>query len=246
MNKSKKILVILFVVVIIAVIIFGYLYFAGIYPSIKGYQTQVYFSEVSGLKTGSPIMVRGIEKGKVNSVTMAANSENVCVRITLAHDIIITEDTKFAIRSLSYFGTDRILTVTPGKGQVASKTTKFYGTNEVVELERFFIGLDNIITQLESIPITTELKKLKTELYVKLDTLTSAFSMPLVMMSEQMRDLVVKFDTLGDLLKQEGTVKKLMTSEELYQEIRDTNQKLRALLDDIKANPKKYFTVKIF
>lgn len=246
MSKSRKVLVIIFIVIILLVIVFGYLYFAGIYPGIQGYHTEVYFNEVSGLKTGSPVFVRGIEKGKINSVKLFGKGDIVCVKITLDKDIVLTEDTKFAIRSLSYFGTDRILTITPGKAQAISKTTKFYGTNEVIELERFFIGLDKIITQLDSVPITTELKELKTELYSKLDTLTKAFSMPLIMMSDQIQALVIKLDTLGELLKQEGTVKKLMTSEELYQEVRDTNQKLRELLQDIKANPKKYFTVKIF
>lgn len=246
MNKPKKIMVAMFVIIILLVIVMGYLYFSGIYPGIKGYHTEVYFKEVSGLKTGSSIQVRGIEKGKVNSVDLYGKGDIVCVKITLDKDVILTEDTKFSIRSLSYFGTDRILTITPGQGPPASKTTQFFGTNEVIELERFFIGLDNIVAQLESVPITTELKAIKNELYLKLDTLTKAFSMPLVTMSEQISELVVKLDTLGDLLKQEGTVKKLMTSEELYQEVRDTNQKLKELLADIKANPKKYFTVKIF
>ncbi|MBS4016249.1 MAG: MCE family protein [Candidatus Latescibacteria bacterium] len=246
MNKSRKIFVVFFIVIVLIIIVFGYLYLAGIYPGIKGYQTKIYYSEVSGLKTGSQVIVRGIEKGKVNSVELVGKSDKVCVQITLDKDVVLTEDTEFAIRSLSYFGTDRILTVTPGNGPIASKDAEFYGTNEVIELERFFIGLDKIIAQVESIPITTELKDLKTELYSKLDALTTAFSMPLVVMSAQMQDLVIKLDTLGNLLKQDGTVKKLMTSEELYQEVRDTNQKLRELLEDIKVNPKKYFTVKIF
>jgi formylmethanofuran dehydrogenase subunit A len=70
--------------------------------------------------------------------------------------------------------------------------------------------------------------------------------MPLVDMTKQLEALVIKLDTLGEFLKQEGTVKKLMTSEELYQEVRDTNQKLKELLEDIKTNPKKYFTIKVF
>lgn len=246
MNKSRKIFVAVFVLIILLIIVMAYLYFAGIYPGIKGYQAEVYFSEISGLKTGSPVLVRGIEKGKVNSIDYSGKDDIVCVRITLEKDITLTEDTKFAIRSLSYFGTDRILTVTPGKAQLAAKGTKFYGTNEVIELERFFISLDKVIAQLESVPISAELKGIKTELYVKIDSLTKAFAMPLLSMSSEISELVIKLDTLGDLLKQEGTVKKLMSSEELYQEVRDTNRQLKELLQDIKTNPKKYFTIKIF
>jgi ABC-type transporter Mla subunit MlaD len=246
MNKSKKITVIIFVIIAILIVVFGYLYLSGIYPTIHGYKTKIYFKEVSGLKIGSPVYIRGMEKGKVNKIVITDDCQSVQVLVTLDKSIKLTEDTKFAIRSLSYFGTDRILTVTPGTGAEVSGVATFYGDNEVIELEKFFISLDNVITKLESIPITTELTELKTELYSKFDTLAKGFSMPLVDMTKQLEALVIKLDTLGEFLKQEGTVKKLMTSEELYQEVRDTNQKLKELLEDIKTNPKKYFTIKVF
>lgn len=246
MNKSKRVYVLVFIAIGLLICVFGYLYLSGIYPGIYGYKTQVYFKEVSGLKTGSVVYIRGMEKGKVNKVLLTNDNQMVRVEITLDRSVKLTKDTKFAIRSLSYFGTDRILTVTPGVGEIVSNTTTFYGVNEVIELESFFISLDKVIAKIESMPIIDELQELKTELYNKFDTLTKGFSMPLYEMTNQIQELVIKLDTLGKFLKQEGTVNKLMTSEELYQEVRDTNQKLKELLEDIKTNPKKYFTIKIF
>lgn len=246
MSKSKRYGVIMFVVVIILIIIFSYLYLSGQFPKKPGYKVNVYFKEVSELKKGSLVVVRGLEKGKVNSIDLTDDNQMVRVQITIDKDVKLTEDTKFAIRSLSYFGTDRYLSVTPGIGNLASNTTKFYGTNEVIQLENFFIQFERLITRVESLPIEQNIQEIKAELYGKIDTLTKAFTYPIVDVARQIDFLVKRLDSLTVYLEQEGTVKKLMTSEELYQEIRDTNQKLKALLDDIKANPKKYFTVKIF
>lgn len=246
MNKSKRLIVIIFVIIAVLIIIFGYLYLAGIYPKISGYKIEVSFPEVSGLKSGSSVYIRGMEKGKVKKIELANDCQKVRVEIILDKSVKLTEDTKFAIRSLSYFGTDRILTVTPGTGPVAPKTTKFNGINEVIELEKLFIGLDNLMTKIESMPIIPELKAIKNELLGKFDTLAKGFSAPIMGITDQLVLLVAKLDTLGNYLKQEGTVKKLMTSEELYQELRATNQKLQELLEDIKTNPTKYFNIKIF
>lgn len=246
MNKSKRASVIIFIICALLIGIFGFLYLTGVYPGFRGYTVQVHFSEVSGLKTGSMVYIRGMEKGKVRKIELADDCQMVQVDIELDKNIQLTDDTKFAIRSLSYFGTDRILTVTPGLGNAVSNQTKFYGTNEVIELESFFVRFDKIIAELESIPIIDGLKDLKTELFNKFDTLADGFSVPLTEMTNQIEAMVIKLDSLGDFLKQEGTVKKMMTSEELYNEVRSTNFKLQELLEDIKTNPKKYFTIKIF
>lgn len=246
MDKSKRIVVFIFVIIAVLIILFGYLYLAGIYPKISGNTIEVYFSDVSGLKPGSSVYLRGMEKGKVKKIELSNDCQLVRVQVILDKSVKLTEDTKFAIRSLSYFGTDRILTITPGIGPQALKTTKFNGVNEVIELEKFFIGLDNLMAKIESIPIVPELKSIKNELLSKFDTLAKGFSAPMVGIIDQLALLVAKLDTLGNYLKQEGTVKKLMTSEELYQELRVTNLKLQELLQDIKTNPRKYFTVKIF
>jgi len=63
---------------------------------------------------------------------------------------------------------------------------------------------------------------------------------------EKVEDVVVKLDSLSLLFKGDGTVGKLLTSDDLYEEIRETNQSLKALIEDIKENPKKYINIKVF
>jgi len=48
------------------------------------------------------------------------------------------------------------------------------------------------------------------------------------------------------LVKGDGSVGKLLKSDELYEEIRATNQALKALIQDINENPKKYLQIKVF
>jgi phospholipid/cholesterol/gamma-HCH transport system substrate-binding protein len=245
-RTSKRVIVLIFVVIALLIIIFGYLYLASIYPGVHGYKAVVYFTEVSGLKSGSPVYIRGMEKGKVASVDIIDNGQMVRIQIILDKSIKLTQDTKFTIRSLSYFGTDRILTVTPGTGPEVSANTKFYGVNEVLELEEFFLKFDKLVTKLDSMQIDNELNRLKKELFAAIDTIAKGIQMPMSEVTKQLEALVIRFDTLSAYLKSEGTVKKLITNPELYEEVRTTNQKLRELLEDIKANPKKYFQIKVF
>jgi ABC-type transporter Mla subunit MlaD len=246
MNKSKRIVVIIFSIFAILVIVFGYLYLSGSYQGIYRNKADVYFSDVSGLKVGSPVYIRGMEKGKVSKVEITEDGKMVRVRITLDKDVKLTEDTKFLIRSSSYLGADRVLIVVTGTGSLMSKTTKFYGTNDVTDLESVFSKLNSIVTKLESGEFDNKINSIKNDLLGRLDILAKGFQLPMSDITKPFDALVKTLDTLGEYLKSEGTVKKLITSEELYQEVRDTNRKLQELLDDIKANPKRYFQIKLF
>ncbi len=248
MNRSKHIVVIIFVFAILAIIVFSYLYLSGYYTTIAGYHAEVYFDEVSGLKPGAPVYVRGIEKGKVNRIELIENGKMVKVVFTIDKKmkILLTEDSKFTIRSLSYFGTDRILTITPGNGLMATSDTKFSGTNEVLELEEFFLKFNKLVSKLDSIPITEEIKSIKTEITSVMRFLAQRFPGPIEELSKQLAILNNKLDSLANLAQSEGTVKKLFSSDELYLEIRETNQKLKELIEDIKTNPQKYIQIKMF
>ncbi|UCG90984.1 MAG: hypothetical protein JSV97_07805, partial [candidate division WOR-3 bacterium] len=64
--------------------------------------------------------------------------------------------------------------------------------------------------------------------------------------TDKIERLVVRLDSLSMLLEGEGTVGKLLRKDDLYEEVRETNQALRDLIVDIKENPKKYITIKVF
>jgi phospholipid/cholesterol/gamma-HCH transport system substrate-binding protein len=239
-------LILIFVIIGLLVIIFGYLYLTGIFPGIHGYKAVVYFNDLSGLKNGSAVFIRGMEKGKVVSTALTDNGQRVKIEIILDKSITLTEDTEFAIRSLSLFGTDRILIVTPGNGKKATSDTKFYGINEVMILEDFFLKFDKLMAKLQDTKIDQELISLKNELFASLDSLAKGFIEPTNEITSQLAALVSRFDSITVFLKSEGMFNKMVTDPSFYNELRESNQSLKQLLEDIKTNPKKYFTVKIF
>ncbi len=245
MSKSKQIVVFVFIISVIIILFFGYLYLKGFKFGSDMTEVEVYFQEVSGLKTGSAVFIRGIEKGRVKSVELASDNL-VRVKVLIDNKIKITEDSKFSIKSLSYFGTDRILAITPGHGPIASKEYRFYGDNEVIDLERIFTKLDHLVSQFESETLKNELRSFKSELYQQLNYLIKNFSSPLLQVSKQLEAIVMKLDSFNAMLQKESSIQKMMSDKELYEEIRTTNQKLSELLDDIKNNPKRYFTIKLF
>lgn len=245
MSKGKQIVVFVFVISVIIILFFGYLYLKGFKFGSDLTEVEVYFQEVSGLKTGSAVFIRGIEKGRVKSVELASDNL-VRVKVLIDNKIKIAEDSKFSIKSLSYFGTDRILAITPGQGPIASKEYRFYGDNEVIDLERIFTKLDRLVSQFESETLKNELRSFKAELYQQLNYLLKDFSSPLLQVSKQLEAIVMKLDSFSAILQKEGSIQKMMSDKELYEEIRTTNHKLSELLDDIKNNPKKYFTIKLF
>ena len=72
--------------------------------------------------------------------------------------------------------------------------------------------------------------------------------------AEKMDRLAGRLDSLraalqsvtGKLDSGKGTLGKLLNDDKLYQDVSGASASIKALVDDIKANPKKYFKVEIF
>jgi phospholipid/cholesterol/gamma-HCH transport system substrate-binding protein len=63
---------------------------------------------------------------------------------------------------------------------------------------------------------------------------------------DKIETLVMRLDSLSMLVKGDGTIGKMLKSDELFEEIRETNGALKALIEDINQNPKKYLQIKVF
>ena len=64
--------------------------------------------------------------------------------------------------------------------------------------------------------------------------------------SEKIEHLAERLDSLTALMTGDGTMGKLMRSDDLYEEVRQTNQALKSLIEDIEQNPQKYINLKVF
>jgi len=71
------------------------------------------FTTVSGLRTGSPVAMLGIEVGRVGRLTMDQKDQKVVVEIRIQKDIKIYADAIASIKTEGLIG-DMFLTIDPG------------------------------------------------------------------------------------------------------------------------------------
>ncbi|UCG30495.1 MAG: MCE family protein [candidate division WOR-3 bacterium] len=231
----------IFVVVGVIVFIALYTWLSGKMFFSNTYDVRVYFGDVEGLRAGDPVLVYGIEKGKVKSLRIDSNQVEVI--LAMDRDVHLPDDTKISIRAVSYIGADKYVKVTPGTSDKTSDV--YYGTGSSLDLEALGSQLDSLITTFGKIEIPDldeALRNLSTDLSRSLDRLLSIFKEPV----DKIDVLATRLDSLSMLLKGDGTVGRLLKSDELYEELRETNLALKALIEDINENPKKYINIKVF
>ncbi len=244
-RRIRELIVTLFVVFGVFLAVFGYFWFAGRLFRQGTRIVKVYFPDVSGLRVGDRVDVLGITKGKIVGLKLVPE-KGVLVTIALAGDVRLTKDSRFAIRSLSYLGSDRYLTVTPGGGELAEDTMSFNGVNEVLDLETTFLQLDRLLTEIDPTLLSEELRRTRDEVLrlvnIRLHGLDSVF----MVTSANIQRLTTILDRLVQALGEESTARKLLTSPELYDELIKTTKQLQELIADIKAHPENYFRLRLF
>ena len=258
----RNAIAVLFVLIGIGLAFVGYLWFSGRLNSRNQRSVTVMFDDVAGMRPGDPVQVQGVPVGKVLRLTF--DSGKIKCVVGLDRNIVPTEDTKFAIRSVSYLSSDRYVMVTLGSGPAARVNYVFAGTNEALNLDKMLVGLDRVLAYLNPSELGKEVgeqaKVLVNELSGSLGQLTGGISEQLGKFSGGLDQFNANFagttgqltrlggmlDSLQGLLRGSSTAGKLFETDELYQEVRKTNQQLQMLFEDVKKNPKRYFTVKIF
>jgi phospholipid/cholesterol/gamma-HCH transport system substrate-binding protein len=99
----------------------------------KGYEVQALFSNSGGLKAGAPIVIAGVDVGRVKDVVL----ENYQARVTLylPHGVKLQEDAIAAIRTKGMIG-EKFLEITPGGSEkIISPGGKIGETLPAIDLE---------------------------------------------------------------------------------------------------------------
>ena len=95
-------------------------------------------------------------------------------------------------------------------------------------LNNTFANLENITTNFNS--LSDSLSKLETG---------KLFS--------ELQNVVTRFDTITSALENgEGSMGKLLTDEQLYENLKGASKQLEELLEDVKLNPKRYLHISVF
>jgi phospholipid/cholesterol/gamma-HCH transport system substrate-binding protein len=211
----KETLVGIFIIAGIVLFIILYIWLSGKIGLRNTYDVVVYFEDVTGLRVGDPVMVYGIEKGKVKSLEI--DHEKVKVIIALDRSIVLPEDTKIAVRSISYVGSDRFIKITPGSAEKIPAV--YYGQSEALDLESMATQFDSLFTSFKNFNMG-ELTEVAAELSRNIDKnitrLVNMLQKPTSKIDavvEKTEDVVEELDSLIMLLKGDGAIGKLLTSD---------------------------------
>jgi len=170
--------------------------------------------------------------------------DHVEVKVDVDREFQPTTDTRFAVRSISYLGGDRYLMITPGDSAPAAPDCVFHGINEALELETTFLKLDRLLTELNPAELSDKLGKSAGDLVGTIRTELANVRSDFSGMAGNLSRLAARLDTFTQLMDANSTAGKLIRSNELYDEVRQTNTELKSLIADIKAHPDKYVKVR--
>lgn len=248
-KKRTEVLVGAFVIfgfVLLSIVVF---FVSGVYLVRPGYRLHVMFNYVSILDRGAPVRMAGVRVGEVSRVNLLEDPETGKARVQLQlfieKGVEIRENYMFSVRGTHILSEPHIeITPQPGKTPLVKEGNTAQGTDPV-PVEVLVDRADQIASDLESILgrfrealSDEETGKSLRETTQNLASLTRSLNKILSGseqdMVESMKNLKASTESLETILakieKGEGTVGKLLTEEELYQEMKD-------LVREIKTHP---------
>lgn len=242
-RRVRDLVATLFVLVGLGLVVLAYVWFSGRLGVKSVTEYRVRFGDVSGLRTGDPVEVLGIHAGRVSRLDL--DGDSVLVVLALSREVKLSSDTRFVIRSVSYLGSDRYVLVMPGCGPQVVSSQEFVGENEALSLETTIAKLDNVLTQLDLTTLTGELHQTMDEFIEAVRQALPALNSGAVQIVEEMKRVSGSIDSLTRMFYTESTARKLLTSDSLYNELRNTNLQLQTLLRDMQERPERYFRLRL-
>jgi phospholipid/cholesterol/gamma-HCH transport system substrate-binding protein len=99
----------------------------------KGYDITAHFSNTGGLRTGSPIVIAGVDVGRVKSIVL--DHYQARVLLNLPEDVKIQEDAIASIKTKGLIG-EKYIEITPGGSEkIIQPGGRIRETQSAVDLE---------------------------------------------------------------------------------------------------------------
>jgi phospholipid/cholesterol/gamma-HCH transport system substrate-binding protein len=99
----------------------------------KGYDITALFSNTGGLRTGSPIVIAGVDVGRVKSIVLVHYQAHVL--LNLPEDVKIQEDAIASIKTKGLIG-EKYIEITPGGSEkIIQPGGRIRETQSAVDLE---------------------------------------------------------------------------------------------------------------
>ncbi|MFQ5906040.1 MAG: MlaD family protein [bacterium] len=255
------------------VLFLGYTWYSGYRFGRSGYHVRVHFPDVTGLQVGDDVRVSGVMKGKVKSIKLMA--EEVEVVMWLDDEVRLHKDATFAIMDVALISGTKYVAVRPGTSSVAldleqpgsGEPSSAFALNKVADLSQSLDELVSILKEnlftdtalastrqaFENLNVLTKeltdlLLRNRKDLTAGVKAFRSASSkLDSILGSEEFSRTIARLDTLSEKLNSgEGSMGRLLNDPAVYDEMKGTLKAAKELLEDIKANPRKYINLELF
>jgi len=261
--KNVELKVGIFVILAVLILSLGYLWIKETKFKSRGYTITIDFNDATGLKIGDPIRVLGVDKGKVLSITLLR--DKVTTKCYLDADIELKKDARASIKDIALISGTKYIELYPGTAQesfdlskhllgIGSPSFSLGQLGDILEpirkiAEKFSMGdiektLDNINV------VSQELAELVKENRKGVRRTVTSAEVSLNNISKTAEKLNQSLEMLSQSLKGlnegKGTMGKLLKDEKVYNELESTLKETKALLKDIRENPKRYINIKVF
>lgn len=237
-------------------VIFGFIllsmvvfFVSGVHLARSGYRINVTYNYVSILDKGAPVRLAGVRVGEVSRVTLVEDGgtgqTRVNVQVFIAKGFEIRENYLFSVRGTHILSEPHIeITPQPGKAPYFKDGDTVQGVDPVpVEVlidraHKIANDLEIILGRLKGAVEDEKTGKSIEETIQNLALLTRSMNMILSGSEKDVKETLNQLHTstasletiLAKIEKGEGTVGKLVSEEELYQELRD-------FVKEIKTHP---------
>jgi phospholipid/cholesterol/gamma-HCH transport system substrate-binding protein len=264
-KKEKAIKVGIFITVVLLLFVIGQLWLLRFNIGKEGFYLDIFYNDVSGLKTGDPVRVYGIKKGKV--IDMKMQKDGVLVKVWIEKSVVLKEDAIASIQDVAMISGTKTIVMIPGTSD------KLLDTSEVLEGEinrgLSTVEIGGITEQIENLmrilsgglagsegtfkTLRSTLEEVEYILKENRKELESAIASG----SKDLEKAQVLIDNMDSSIKEldlalkhinskRGTIGKLIYDEELYDNLTSATASLDTLLVELRKNPGKYLKVSVF
>lgn len=274
-EKKTEILVGLIVSLGIAIFVTGVIWGRGEEFMTSRYFLQVRFDDVQGLEKGDLVSVRGLNRGKVQSIEL--KEEYALVRLWLRDDVRLFSDFKVYIGSRELMGGKHVILI-PGESGLPADMDRVHQGENGADIWRLMLTAGETLTRIDTLlnglqtvmdngRIAETLANLnETSGTARAVLLENRRQVRLTVnrlehLSKRLHDdstlahldrMVVNIDSTARMIRNlagrldEGTLGLLINDRWLYDQLMQTCFSLDSLISDIQKNPKKYVKFSIF
>lgn len=264
-KREKAIKVGIFITLVLVFFVVGQLWLLRFNVGKDGFYLNIFYDDVSGLKTGDPVRVYGIKKGKVTDMEM--RKDGVLVTVWIEKSVVLRKDATASIQDVAMISGTKTIVVDPGtsdelldtsevlKGEANKglSTVEIGGiTSQIEDLMRILseglAGSEGTFKKLSSTlgEIDYILKENREELESAIKNGSEDLEKAQVLI-ENMDSSIKELDlALKQINSKKGTLGKLIYDEKLYDNLTGAAESLDSLLLDFRKNPGKYVKISVF